>query len=72
MAKSSSAISIAYGSSLQRAAAFVDFVQVIAEDSSIGHFRAWRETFRHGDKTAGASFTGQPIHIIWTGVLQYS
>ena len=56
--------------SLQRSATLIHFIQIIAKDSSIGHFRSWWESFWHGDEPATATFTGQQIHHWLMGILQ--
>ena len=61
---------IADAGRLERATAFVDFVQVIAEDGSIGHLAAWRETLGDGYQATTTAFARQTVHIFRTGVLQ--
>src|SRR5574344_504897 len=61
---------IAYARSLQRTATFINFVQVIAEDSCISHFAARVKTVGDSYKSASTSILGKHIHIWRLCILQ--
>ena len=54
----------------QRAPSAILGGQVTAQHGHIGHFTAGGETFRQGQKGAGPSFAGNPIHAGGPGGLQ--
>ena len=61
---------IADGGSFERAAPFVDRIQVVAQDGRVGHLAARRKAFGYGDQSARAAILGQQVHHGFIGILQ--
>ena len=61
---------VADAGSLQRSAALVHLVQVVAQDGGVGHLTARRESFRHGDESARAAVLCEKVHHGLVGSLQ--
>ena len=60
---------VAYGSGLQRAAALVYFIEVVAQDGGVGHLAARMESLGDGVQAAGLAVLGQQVHIGCVGKL---
>ena len=56
---------------LQGTAAFIDLVEVVAENGGVGNFRTRGESFGYRDQTATASFTCQTVHHGLVSMLQW-
>ncbi len=63
---------IAYARSLERPAALVYFIEVIAENGSIGHLAARRETFGDCSQQSRTSLRGKAVKVGCVGIFQRS
>ena len=61
---------VAYRCSLQGSASFIYLVQVIAENSRVGHFRPRWKSFRNRHQSACTSLASQSVHVFRTRILQ--
>ena len=61
---------VADASGLKRSSAFIDFVEIITENCSVGNLRTWQEAVGDGHQSACASLASQSVHIWSVGVLQ--
>ena len=61
---------VAYRCSLQGAATFVHLIQIIAQNSRIGHLRSGRESLGHRHQSSTAAFACQLVHHGFMGILQ--
>ena len=50
--------------------AFVHLIQIVTQNGSIGHLRAWGESLRNGHQSSAAAFTSQLVHHRFMGILQ--
>lgn len=61
---------IAYAGSLQRSAAFIDLIKVVAKNGGVGNLRTRGKPLRYCNEASAASFACQPVHHGLVSILQ--